>query len=75
MADGVLGEDILLVLEAVEQGFKQEHVVALILLHLLKEINARDHQPNQGIAIPMHAQVCILQLEFLSTQEKSFIII
>ena len=64
MADGLLGEDTLHALRAVELAFKQKPVVVLILLHLKEEINATDHQLNLKTVIQMHAQVRMVHHEF-----------
>ena len=75
MADGVLGEDTLHALRAVELDVKQKPVVVQILHHLKGEINATDHQPNQETVTPKPAQVCILPVVLDSSHERIFIII
>ena len=57
MADGLLGEDTLHALKAVELDVKQKPVVALILLHLKEERNALVHQRNQEIVTQIHVPV------------------
>ena len=57
MANGVDGENILVVLRGVELGLKQEPVLVIILGHLEEENNARDHHQNQRNVTFKHAQV------------------
>ena len=59
MANGVDGENILVVLRGVELGLKQEPVLVIILSHLKEENNARDHLQNKRNVTFKHVQVQI----------------
>ena len=60
MANGVDGENILVVLRGVELGLKQEPVLVIILSHLEEENNARAHHQNQRNVTVNHVEVHIL---------------
>ena len=60
MANGVDGENILVVLRGVELGLKQEPVLVIIQSHLEEENNARAHHQNQRNVTFHHVEVHIL---------------
>ena len=64
MANGVNGENILLVLRSVELELKQEPVLVIILSHLEEENNARVHHQNQRNVTVNHVEVRILLITF-----------
>ena len=66
MANGVNGENILLVLRLVELGVKQDLVLVTILSHLVEENNARAHHQNQRNVTVNHAEVRIYVNYFMS---------
>ena len=64
MANGVDGENILVVLRGVELGLKQEPVLVIILSHLEEENNARAHHQNQRNVTFKHVQVRMVLITF-----------
>ena len=64
MANGVDGENILVVLRGVELGLKQEPVLVIILSHLEEENNARAHHQNQRNVTVNHVEVRISLITF-----------
>ena len=66
MANGVDGENILVVLRGVELGLKQEPVLVIILSHLEEENNARAHHQNQRNVTVNHVEVRICVNYFMS---------
>ena len=66
MANGVDGENILVVQRGVELVLKQEPVLVIILSHLEEENNARAHHQNQRNVTVNHVEVRIYNNYFMT---------
>ena len=75
MVNGAHGEITPLVLKAAELGAKQEHVLAITLLHLEGDMSALDHRQNQEIVTPKLVQVRIPSFSFDCFQNTFFVLL